>query len=810
MQKRFLQTISKRVKTLRLFSLLVCLGMLIPATGWGQLEPDASWGTDYNTSNEFEITDTGDLLQFATMVNSGKNFKDKTVKLTNDIVLNNRLLNADKELNDGTWHEWVPIGTIYDYGSVNGFEGTFDGQSHTVSGVYVSKEKCIIEETEKGIVSFGLFGVVDGGTVKNLGVTDSYIRGVYYTHTYNGLGGIAGTLAENAIISNCFFNGVILPATTAEYSYGPSGTGGIVGHSYGGTITACYNLGIVGDFGLQNIGGIVGFMDNNVKDQSISYSVNAGLVKGNSIGGICQSLNGATLTCCYNVGILESDYKYGSFTYSLTDYKEGEQELIKDSYALEGILDGDQSPTFAPHSPKLSITEIVTEMNKNLTSEQGWTGAASYENNIFTLPQLANFTGQSNTTFSYTELNEENVKIIDFINEELNFDETEYEISSNSSFGSQYLKANEVPVHPKDAGTAEEEQEVFYVRSKRSLSNIYELRIPNRPEYQGELKAKEITSTSITLEFETENKDLPYQYAIFDWDKTEYLWQDEPIFTGLEPSKSYDFQCGIKATDNNFANIDKSGNRDVTFSTKAEYTITLTQSIGGTISADKEKAAAGDVVTLSYQTESGYTFIGWIVRQAGVEENIPVDNGKFTMPKANVTVTAEFEEIIIPVSYYDLHITESVGAKLVSRYGKDRVAEGGSFTLSLEKEPGYEDCNPTVYIKRGRFANWKKLKFDEVSGYYQIRSVYTDIYVKVSGDGIWPVGNEQIETQEVKVYTTDGKLVVVTPQPMDVQVVSMAGALVAAGKVTGQYEFTDLAEGVYIVRTGDAIMKVRL
>lgn len=172
------------------------------------------------------------------------------------------------------------------------------------------------------------------------------------------------------------------------------------------------------------------------------------------------------------------------------------------------------------------------------------------------------------------------------------------------------------------------------------------------------------------------------------------------------------------------------------------------------------------------------------------------------------TVTVDIPPVVI--TYHDLYITESTGAKLVSRYGKTSTPDGGSFTLSLEKEEGYEDCEPTVYYKRGRFGEWKELKLDEVSGYYQIRSVYTDIYVKVSGDGIWPVSNEEVEAQEVKVYTQNGAIIVSTPSLMDVQIISMTGSVVAADKVAGQREFRNLAEGIYVVRVGEEIVKVRL
>lgn len=161
-------------------------------------------------------------------------------------------------------------------------------------------------------------------------------------------------------------------------------------------------------------------------------------------------------------------------------------------------------------------------------------------------------------------------------------------------------------------------------------------------------------------------------------------------------------------------------------------------------------------------------------------------------------------------TYYDLYITQSIGAKLVSRHDKDQVEEGGSFTLSLEKEEGYEDCNPTVYVKRGRSGEWQEVELDEVSGYYQIRDVYTDIYVKVSGDGIYPVGNESIEASDTKVYSISGKIVVETAQPEEVYVVTMAGAVVANERVVGKHTFDNLAEGVYIIRAGETVVKLQV
>ena len=54
------------------------------------------------------------------------------------------------------------------------------------------------------------------------------------------------------------------------------------------------------------------------------------------------------------------------------------------------------------------------------------------------------------------------------------------------------------------------------------------------------------------------------------------------------------------------------------------------------------------------------------------------------------------------------------------------------------------------------------------------------------------------------------KIVVITPEPTDVQIISMTGAVVATDQVTGQREFANLMEGIYIVRMGDTVVKLQV
>lgn len=160
--------------------------------------------------------------------------------------------------------------------------------------------------------------------------------------------------------------------------------------------------------------------------------------------------------------------------------------------------------------------------------------------------------------------------------------------------------------------------------------------------------------------------------------------------------------------------------------------------------------------------------------------------------------------------YNDLILYESDGATLSSRHNKMRVRDGGSFTVSLKIDEAYAGAEPIVYVKRGRGGDWTPWKLDEVSGYYQIRNVQTDIYVKVMGDGIWVVGNEDITATDARAYAQPNKIVVITPEPTNVQIISMAGAVVATDKVTGQREFANLSEGVYIVRMGETVVKLQV
>lgn len=159
------------------------------------------------------ITTAEELKAFANEVNGGNSYKDKYILLQNDL-----------DLNGSEENQWTAIGTY-----LRVFEGTFDGDGHKISGLYINNSE----------PKQGLFGYVDeGSTVKNLGVDGTVKSGQYS-------GGVVGE--NRGAIENCY--------SDCNVS-GADDVGGVAGYNYG-TVKNCYNTGNVS--GTSYVGGAVGY-----------------------------------------------------------------------------------------------------------------------------------------------------------------------------------------------------------------------------------------------------------------------------------------------------------------------------------------------------------------------------------------------------------------------------------------------------------------------------------------------------------------------------------------------------------------------
>lgn len=214
--------------------------------GWepGQGESGAAEDLGYiydNTTKTYTVYNADGLLAWNEAAQS-----DLSINCT---------LTADIDLTDETW---TPIGS--GFGPDNGYQGTFDGQGHSITGLTITTN------TTDGENAALFDGIGSDGTVKNLQVE------VNYTVQQNGAaGGIA--YANYGTITACSVKGDITANSGA--------VGGIaVSNLDTGIITACWYNGQLKE---RNIGGIVSNNNNTVT--ACYWGGNAGQGVNNNMGG---------------------------------------------------------------------------------------------------------------------------------------------------------------------------------------------------------------------------------------------------------------------------------------------------------------------------------------------------------------------------------------------------------------------------------------------------------------------------------------------------------------------------------------------
>lgn len=230
-------------------------------------------------SDPYQISTAAQLKRFRDIVNgTGGQTQNPAAcaKLMNDIVLNDGTFDANGTYTSGSSNtapeEWTPIGKYTDDNDKTPYTGTFDGQGHTIKGLYVNSASDAY---------VGLFGCLEGAAVRNLTV-DGYVQG------YKTAGGIAG-YASNAAIENCSNH-------CSVFGGSDSMIGGIAGLNFDGAkIIDCYNVGTIRNSNVfEPCGGIVW---GNAGTVSNCYNV--GTISGNDYDGEIVGRNSGTVENCY-------------------------------------------------------------------------------------------------------------------------------------------------------------------------------------------------------------------------------------------------------------------------------------------------------------------------------------------------------------------------------------------------------------------------------------------------------------------------------------------------------------------------------
>ena len=318
----------------------------------------ASCGINDNVSC---INSREGLVTLANEVNNGDNKSGKIIYLTSDLDLGGKFDSEGNAL-DGNI-SWTPIGT-----ESNPFSGTFDGNGHIISNMYIDADD-----------SVALFYKVVNSSIKNLGIESSHVQSksgaasaliftavytkvqtVYAIVTLNGQKMTSGlvSFANGLNIKNSYNAGNVtsndkqFASGLLGYSYrsyvkncynvgkisGDNESGGIAGGFQGSEIWNCYNLGQVSSW---NAGGIVGQLYDPTSPK-VYNSYNSGIVSGGGIvGNIFENTN-SNFRLSNNYYLKESA-SYGAQTNNVF-FNAGAEPLPQDEMpSVISVINGDNA-----------------------------------------------------------------------------------------------------------------------------------------------------------------------------------------------------------------------------------------------------------------------------------------------------------------------------------------------------------------------------------------------------------------------------------------------------------------------------------
>ena len=289
-------------------------------------------------------------------------------------------LMTDVNLNGSQSFQWTPIGYYNSNTDYYSFGGHFDGNNHTVSGLYINSSANRV----------GFFGYTDGAVIKNLSVSGNGISttGLYaggivgYANeatikecnnscsctAASGAGGIVGYNYINRTgglvsIINCFNTGGISCSTSSSMVGGIvgcnyiCGTGSSINYRSTSNIINCYNTGIVaGNYVSTKVGGIVGFNYSNNSTTIVRNCYNRGNINGyGTSGGIAGGSSGITIFNCYNTGSVTGNSYLGGIA--------GSTCTVNNSYYLDNCGGANTYGGLPMSSTAMQTTDFVDILN---------------------------------------------------------------------------------------------------------------------------------------------------------------------------------------------------------------------------------------------------------------------------------------------------------------------------------------------------------------------------------------------------------------------------------------------------------------
>ena len=266
-------------------------------------------------------------------------------------------LTANIDMSEYYWYP--PADNILDINNnASRFRGVFDGNGHTISGIYV--------KSSSSYKSAFFPEVNNQGKIFNLSIINSNIKGYRYA------AGIVGGLGSGEVY-NCSFSGVVsVEISNTSYAGGICATLGTYASIYN-----CFNLGDIGGNNCNYSGGICGYLDNiTMRSYSIHDCYNRGDIEGYHAGGIIGYTGqfSGGIHNCYNLGEINSSNRAGGIAGSPLNtpiyncYNLGDVVNTGSSrYAEQGAIAGYSNDTIynCYYGGNCSLTKIAGNLDQS-------------------------------------------------------------------------------------------------------------------------------------------------------------------------------------------------------------------------------------------------------------------------------------------------------------------------------------------------------------------------------------------------------------------------------------------------------------
>lgn len=664
-------------------------------------------------------------------------------------------LASDIDLSSYNSGNWTPIGS-----TATPFKGTFDGDGYMI-------EKLNVDLAYNGTgAQAGLFGVVENGTVENLGVQFETLKTL---GDYANVGGIAGE-AKKTTIRNCYaVGGSIITETSFTNNTG----GGIIGRGTQSTIFNCYSICEISlkSTGYVYGGGIAGSgtnlsVDNcysicKIKERTgsdASHEAIAGGIVGTVYGIYNQPAELSSISNCLALGKEAFDLATES---SFPELISGRILGRKGNYS-NATLTGNYATTLMPGN----WTSIGADQNdgadwdgKNCTPSDPDAWDITWDNMTVTSRSI---TGPKLPKLKTTDKSK-------VINGQNDIDKLLYigiklttttdgngTVEVKAADGTTYNNGDHIPVNTE-----------LTITTKPNVSyEVVSLKVSGSDFTSGStyIAGSDLTTKGIDLSVEATFKSTPtYTVTVDDAISNGSIEVKKPDATTLTP--------GANTVEEN-----------------TSLTITATPASGYQL---KQLTADGNPIS-----GNTYTVLGDVILSAEFEAKSGGDGGG-----------GDGGGSTTPTVYYTVTLPAVEGATTDPIAGKHEVEAWSSFRFYLSVDKDYDLSVPEVTTSRGETITPRSS-----DGAYIIKYVRQPLEIFI--DGIVknpdPVANETIATDAVKVWAAKGNLHINTTTDQTVQVYNLAGLLVKQADISSGDTCWQLPSGIYIVRIDNQRYKVIL